>query len=158
MGLTFDDDQAAAVLGALGLDAGTADVELVTATIRDAATASIAEGAAPSAVAAAARRHGLEAIDTDTLAALRRDATEGRQVKAAAARKAVEDAVEDAIAKGKITLARRKHWVELITADPGMGEVLASVPNETAVPLTAIGHGIDSEGPAGSAAAGEWFN
>jgi hypothetical protein len=91
------------------------------------------------------------------MAALRRDATEGRQIKAAAERKAVEDSVSDAIAKGKITFARGKHWVSLITADPGMAEVLASVPNETAVQLTEIGHGVSSE-DGQHAEAAEWFS
>lgn len=145
MALTFDDTQAAALLEALGLPADTTDIDTTLATVRDAATASTAEGAQPSAIAAAARRNGLEVLDGDTIAALRRDAAEGRQLKAAAARKRVEDAVDEAVSKGKITLARRKHWVDLITADPGMGEVLASVPNETAVPLTEVGHGVGRE-------------
>jgi hypothetical protein len=33
--------------------------------------------------------------------------------------------------------------VTLIKARPGMAEVLASVPNETAVPMTEIGHSVD---------------
>jgi hypothetical protein len=76
---------------------------------------------------------------------LRREATEGRTLKASVERQAIEASVEDAIHRGKITAARRKHWVSLIGADPGMAEVLASVPDETAVPLTEIGHGVDSE-------------
>jgi hypothetical protein len=48
--------------------------------------------------------------------------------------------VDDAIDKGKITASRRKHWVELLSADHGMHDVLASIPNETAVPLSEIGH------------------
>jgi hypothetical protein len=157
MAITFDDEQATALLELLGLPADTIDVDTILATVKDAVTASTAEGAQPSAVAAAARRNGLEVLDTDTMSALRRDATEGRQIKAAAARKAVEDAVSDAITKGKITLSRRKHWVDLITADPGMGEVLAGVPNETAVPLTEVGHAVSSEdGNHGTTP--EWFH
>jgi hypothetical protein len=52
----------------------------------------------------------------------------------------VEAAVDDAIEKGKITPGRRKHWVELLSCDPGIADVLASIPNETAVALSEIGH------------------
>lgn len=41
----------------------------------------------------------------------------------------------------------------LIQADPDMAEVLASVPNETAIPLSELGHSLE---PADSAEAG-WF-
>ncbi|WP_369815635.1 hypothetical protein [Mycobacterium sp. 852002-40037_SCH5390672] len=47
------------------------------------------------------------------------------------------------MSKGKITAARKKHWQMLIEADPGMAEVLASVPNETAVPMTELGHSLE---------------
>lgn len=156
MALMFDDDQAAALLDALGLPADTTDIDTALATVKDAVTASTAENAQPSAVAAAARRVGLELIDADTITALRRDANEGRQIKAAAARQKIEDAVADAINKGKITPARRKHWLNLIEADPGMAEVLASVPNETAVPLTEIGHGQGDEATNGPT--DTWFH
>ena len=87
----------------------------------------------------AAKRAGLEVIDNDALTALRAEAAEGRQIKAAAARQKIEASVREAITKGKITPSRRDHWINLISADPGMAEVLASVPNETAVPMTATG-------------------
>lgn len=64
---------------------------------------------------------------------------------AAAAQQRIEASVEDAVRKGKITPARRKHWVTLITADPGMAEVLASVPNETAAPMTEAGHSMNPD-------------
>ncbi|WP_156296389.1 phage protease [Mycobacterium paragordonae] len=156
MALMFDDEQAAALLDALGLPTDTTNIDTALATVKDAVTASTAETAQPSAVAAAARRVGLELIDADTITALRRDANEGRQIKAAAARQKIEDAVSEAISKGKITAARRKHWVTLIEADPAMAEVLASVPDETAVPLTEIGHGRGDE--ATDAPADAWFH
>ncbi|SBS79258.1 Mu-like prophage I protein [uncultured Mycobacterium sp.] len=148
MALTFDDTQAASLLELLGLPADTTDIDTILATVKD-AVASEPMDSKPSAVAAAAKRAGLEVIDNDTLTALRAEAIEGRQIKAAAARQKIEDTVTTAISKGKITLSRRKHWVDLITADPGMADVLASVPDETAVPLTEIGHGVDSEGGPG---------
>lgn len=99
----------------------------------------------PSTVAAAAKKAGLEVIDTATAEALRHDAAEGRKMAAAAAQQRIEASVEDAVRKGKITPARRKHWVTLITADPGMAEVLASVPNETAAPMTEAGHSMNPD-------------
>lgn len=155
MALTFDDTQSAALLKLLGLPADTTDVATILATVTDALATM--DPAKPSQVAAAAKRNGLVVVDNDTLAALRRDAAEGRTIKAAAERKRVDDIVGDAIAKGKIVVARRKHWVSLIEADPGMAEVLASVPDETAVPLTEIGHGVDGENGA-TPDAGAWFH
>lgn len=146
MALTFDDDQASALLEALGLPADTTDIATIAATVKDAATASTAEGAQPSAVAAAARRVGLGVMDTEALAALQRDAAEGRRIKAAEARQRVEAMVDAALNKGKITPARRKHWIELIEADPEMADVLARTPDETAIPLSEIGHAISDEG------------
>jgi hypothetical protein len=84
-------------------------------------------------------------------------AAEGRQIKAAAEQAKTAAAVDDAIRKGKITAGRRKHWVSLIAADPGMADVLASVPDETAVPLSEIGHGVDSEDSSALAQTAEWF-
>jgi hypothetical protein len=145
MTLTFDDEQTAALLEALGLPPDTTDPELVIDTAKDlAAQVAGMTPEQPSSVAAAAKRHGMEVIDTATAEALRRDAAEGRKIAAAAARAKVEAAVDDAVDKGKITPARRKHWVELIAADPGMAEVLATVPNETAVPISEVGHSADN--------------
>ena len=146
MALTISDDQAAALLDALGLPADTTDPQLVVDTVVDlAAQAEALDPAKQSTVAAAARRAGLEVIDADTVAALRHDAQEGRKLAAAAARTTIEAAVDDAISKGKITAARRKHWVTLIEADPEMAKVLAATPPETAVPMTEIGHGVEAD-------------
>jgi hypothetical protein len=155
MTLTFDDEQTTALLEALGLPADTDDVQLILDTVADlAAQVAGMTPEAPSSVAAAAKRHGMEVIDTATADALRADAAAGRRIAAAAAKAKVEAAVDDAIGKGKITPARRKHWVELITADPGMADVLASVPNETAVPMTELGHSTDVDDQADKPA---WF-
>jgi hypothetical protein len=136
----FDETQFAVLLALLGLPEDTDDLSLVLDTVRDAVTEPDADDAAPSAVAAAAKKHGLELLDRDTHEALKRDAAEGRRIKAAAAQAKVEAAVDDAIDKGKITPGRKKHWVSLLSADPGMETVLASIPAETAVPLSEIGH------------------
>ncbi|MCV7076980.1 hypothetical protein [Mycobacterium szulgai] len=148
MALTFDDTQSAALLEALGLPADTTDAQLVVDTVIDlAAQAAEMTPEKPSTVAAAARKAGLEVIDTATLAALREDASNGRQMAAAAKAQKIEAAVDDAIAKGKITAPRKRHWVTLCANDEAMLEVLAAVPNETAVPLTELGHstGVDKD-------------
>lgn len=147
MALTLNDGQEADLLKRLGLPEvapGESDVELVVDTINDLAhQAEALDPAKPSTVAAAAARNGMEVLDRDTAAALRRDAAEGRKIAAAAAREHVEATVGDAINKGKIMASRRNHWVTLIEADPGMADVLARTPNETAVPMTEIGHAAD---------------
>jgi hypothetical protein len=158
MAITFDDDQTAALLEALGLPADTDDVQLVVDTAIDLA-AQVAEldPSKPSTVAAAAKRAGLEVIDKDTADALRRDAANGRQMAAAAAAQKIEASVDDAVRKGKITPARRKHWITLLGADPGMADVLASIPNETAAPLSEAGHATSPEPGAELAEAADWF-
>lgn len=159
MALTFNDQQEAELLSAIGLpeaDPGETDAELVLDTIKD--LAEQPEGgtdpAKPSAIVAAAKAAGLgEIVDAATLAALRADAAEGRRLSAAAKLTQVEASVDDAIRQGKITPARRDHWVNLIQADPGMAQVLADVPPETAIPLTELGHSTEPQ----NSATTEWF-
>lgn len=159
MALTFDDTQAAVLLALLGLPEDSEDLALILDTVkdvtRDPLLPPVPDDASASQVAAAAKKHGLELLDADSLAALKRDAQEGRRVAAAAAKAKVEAAVDDAVNRGKITAARRKHWVSLIEADPGMADVLAGVPDETAVPLSEVGHSADTSRD--TADTGGWF-
>lgn len=142
--MKFTTEQIAALLTALGLPGDTDDPKLVVDTAVDlAAQIEALDPAKPSTVAAAAARNGMEVLASEDAAALRRDAAEGRRVAAAAAKAKVEASVDDAISKGKITPARRKHWVSIIEADPGMADVLASYPDEMAVPLAEVGHSAD---------------
>ncbi|MFN6549493.1 phage protease [Mycolicibacterium septicum] len=153
MALSFNDDQAADLLDTLGLPADTTDIAVALATVKDAVTA--AAPTQPSAIAAAAKQAGLEVVDSDTMAALRNDAAEGRRIQASVARQKIEDTVINAVNKGKITPARKDHWVNLITADPAMAEVLNAVPDETAVPLSEMGHGVGNED--GQPPRADWF-
>lgn len=152
--MDFTPEQVAALLTALGLPNDTDDPQLVLDTAVDLA-AQLGDPAKASTIAASAKRAGLEVLDNETVAALRRDAAEGRKIAAAAAKAKVEASVDDAVTKGKITPSRRKHWVSLIEADPGMADVLAAVPIETAVPMTEVGHSADNAGDTAEAAA--WF-
>jgi len=145
MALTFDDDQPAVLLDALGLPADTTDVQLILDTVTDlAAQAAGINPEKPSTIAAAARKAGLEVVDTDTLAALRHDAQEGRKIAAAAKAQKIEAAGDEAARRGAIAPSRRKHWIMLCTNDEGMLAELAAVPNETAVPMTEIGHSVEA--------------
>lgn len=159
MALTFNDEQEAELLKLLGLPEaapGDTDAGLVLDTIIDlAAQVEALDPTKPSTVAAAAKRNGMEVLDADTLAALKTDAAEGRKLAAAAARAKVEAAVDDAVTKGKITPARRKHWISLIEADPGMADVLAAVPAEMAVPMSEVGHSANNG--KGDLAESGWF-
>lgn len=132
MELAFNDEQAAALLEALGLAPDTADVAVILAAIADLAVAE-------NAIAAKAAGKGLTLIDADQLAALEAAAEEGRAVSAAAAKAVVDGHVDAAIREGKLPPARRDHWVKLITADASMADVLASAP--VVVPLVEIGYG-----------------
>ena len=149
----FDETQFAVLLALLGLPADTDDISLVIDTVRDAVTEPDADDQ-PSGIAAAAKKHGLEVIDASSAEALRRDAAEGRRLIAAAEQAKIEADVDAAIDKGKIAASRRKHWVSLIAADPGMADVLAAVPDETAVPLKEIGHATEGQDLAEAAT---WF-
>jgi hypothetical protein len=154
--MEFTPEQIAALLAALGLPADTTDAQLVVDTATDlAAQVAGMTPEQPSSVAAAAKRHGMEVIDTATADAMRRDAAEGRKIAAAAAKAKVEAAVDKAVNRGAITASRRGHWISVIEADPAMEQVRARVPDELAVPLSEMGHSADTTGDLADAA--NWF-
>lgn len=128
---------------ALGLPED-ADADTVVATVEDVVTTPDLDPAKASTVAAAA---GLTVVDPVSLAALQADAQRGRELIVEAARRDVEGEVEKAVRRGAITPARAPHWVTLCAADPEMRKTLAAMPDEMAVPMSAIGHGISDDGP-----------
>lgn len=153
--LAFDDAQQATLFDLLGIPPDTElEVDALLEVLDDALDPDNDEDPQPSKVAAIANRLGLDVVDTDSLAALRRDAEQGRRLTAQLARTKVENLVDDAIRRGKITVARRKHWVDLVGADPAMADVLNNIEDETAVPLTEVGHSID---PDEDTTATTWF-
>jgi hypothetical protein len=155
MALTFDDTQAAALLESLGLPPETTDIDLILATVADLAAQAAAmnpESRPPWPQRPA--RPASRSIDTQTLAALRTDAAEARQLAAAAKQQKIEAAVDEALRLGKIPPSRRKHWITLCTNDEDMLAELAAVPNETAVPMTELGHSVDVDENADKPA---WF-
>lgn len=98
---------------------------------------------------AAAAKAGLVLMDPARVAKLESDAAAGalaRQTQVAEAHAKVVDA---AVAKGKITAPRRDHFLALMKADPeGTTALLDSIPAETAVPLTEVGHGTEAQASA----------
>lgn len=149
MALTFDDTQSAQLLQLIGLPEDTTDLDTIHAAVADMAKADGGDAVA------AAKRAGLATIDPDSLVQLRADAQRGRDLAAAAAKHEVEQTVESAIKAGKIPVARRGHWITLITNDKGMGEVLASMPDDL-IPMNEIGHNHPGEDE-GLAERADWF-
>jgi hypothetical protein len=156
MALTFDDKQAAELLETLGLPTNTTDIAVALATAKDAVANGGPADLQPSAIVAAAKAAGLEAMDVATAEALRAEAAEGRQIKATVARQRIEETVTNAVQKGKITPARKDHWINLLTADPGMGEMLNNLPDEMAVPFNEIGHSVSNEDGSPNIPADQW--
>lgn len=98
----------------------------------------------PETVTQTAARMGLTVVDNSVLEQLRADATAGRQASERQEREDRERVVDDAITRGKITAARREHWLNAIKADPAMVETLNGLPDELAVPMNEIGYsGVD---------------
>ncbi len=138
MALTFDDDPAAQLLQVLGLPDDTTDPDLILATVTDMAKADGGDAVA------AAKRAGLATIDPDSLVQLRADAQRGRDLTIAAAKAEVEEIVTKAIQAGKIPVARRGHWTNLITNDKALADVLAAMPDDL-IPMTEMGHSLVAE-------------
>jgi hypothetical protein len=153
MALTFTDEQAKNLLALLGLPADTSDIDTILATVQDLADTS--QGA-PDQVAAA-RAAGLVTIDPTSLASLQAEATEGRTLKAAAARQEVEIEVDSAVRAGKIPPARREHWVGLVAADAELGKVLASMPANV-IPVQELGHGGEPDADNDLTERADWFH
>lgn len=133
-----------ASLQKLGLDA-EADADAINAAIASwpttATEASADAEATPEQIAAAAKKHGLVLLDEDVVAGLRADAAAGREARDR--QQAEDDArvVDTAISKGKITPARREHFLASMKADrEGTTNLLEKTLQESAIPLTAMGH------------------
>lgn len=92
-------------------------------------------------VAASAKKLGLTVLDEETAAKLTADASAGREAMAHITAQKHTAVVSSAIDDGKIPPARRTHYMGLMERDPkGTEEFLASLPKETSVPLTEMGH------------------
>lgn len=152
-----------AILDALGLPENASDEDVI---------AKIAEGDKPddksddkaddkpadkvdegeiTELAAAAAKHGLTVIDPGTLAEMQRNSSLGAKAHATMETQRITASVDAAISLGKIPSARRDHFVALMRADEvGTTQLLASIPAETAVPLTELGHSLEPQALAGA--------
>ena len=93
-----------------------------------------------AAATAYAEANGLRLVDATKFDEIETELADHRA--AAAARTVADQAavVENAITKGRITPARREHFVALMAADPeGTTALLDSLPDETAVPIAEAG-------------------
>lgn len=147
------DDQLTALREALGL-AEDADIDAIVTSVEELATAPAAaastepagDTAAASARLAAA---GVVTIDGEVLASLESRASRGDAAAARQEREDRERVVDTALSEGKITPARRAHYLALMSADPqGTTELLSGLPKELAVPLSEVGHGQNAEASA----------
>ncbi|QAY16059.1 capsid maturation protease [Arthrobacter phage Elesar] len=97
------------------------------------------EPAAPAAPAP-----GTVVLDEDQYNSLRNDAAAGREARQQQLATARENLVDAAVNDGRISPARREHWINSLEADPGAAEVLASL-EKGLIPLAAAGYtgGVD---------------
>lgn len=136
----FNDQQLTSLRQSLGV-ADDADGDVIVAALEEA----LQEQAADEQPAAATTvPEGMALVDADTLAALREDATAGREARneqqAARRRGLVQAAVRD----GRIPLAKSEGWEKALAADPSMEDTLAAL-EPGLVPLDEVGHA--GEGP-----------
>lgn len=87
---------------------------------------------------------GVVAVDAEQYAQMQADAAAGREARDAQLAEDRRRTVDAAVADGRIPPSRREHWLAQLEADPGAGQVLASLKPGT-VPVTAAGYtgGVD---------------
>jgi hypothetical protein len=129
----------------------------VVASVQDLVNVEQASAGAPSAIVAAARSRGLEVLDSDAVAVLKRDAAEGRKIVAKAAQDRREGIWAAALARGAVSRVRRQHWFDLMASDAEYERILANAPANAADPGSELGHGVDGDyGHGGGYQPGAW--
>lgn len=123
--------------------------EDTTTTEDDSAEAGAGTAVDGKELVAAAAKAGLVLMDPARVAKLESDAAAGALARQTQVAEAHAQVVDAAVAKGKITAPRRDHFLALMKADPeGTTALLDSIPAETAVPLTEVGHGTEAQASA----------
>ena len=153
--ITFTTEQATELVDLLGLDPATTPADLpatIIDEIRGLTEAEAGQAGNADAVAASARRIGLEAIDSGVLANLRADAAEAEKLRIAATEKDIDDLLAQAVSRGKIASSRREHWRLMLRRDPAARADLQSIPDNT-IPMVAKGY----DGNTDSDKKPEWF-
>ncbi|MDH6199192.1 hypothetical protein M2272_005860 [Mycobacterium frederiksbergense] len=137
LGISADaDDEAVLTAFTEALAANSAD-----STEGGAEAAPEVSEATPEQIAAAAQRFGLTVLDSEVASRLTADAAAGREARDRQQREDDAKVVDSAIGKGKITPARREHFLAMMSADrEGTTTLLEKTLQESAVPLTELGH------------------
>ena len=95
-----------------------------------------------AAITAFAEANGLRVVDAEKFGSMEAELVEHRAAVAEREKADRAAVVDAAISAGKVTPARREHFVALMDADPeGTAELLDSLPAELAVPTAEIGTG-----------------
>ncbi|OYC97217.1 head maturation protease, ClpP-related [Microbacterium sp. Yaish 1] len=94
--------------------------------------------AAPAPTPTAALPEGVVAVEATQLEQMRADAQAGREARDAQLAAARAATVDAAVADGRISPARRDHWVAALAADPGSAEILAGL-EKGLIPVDLVG-------------------
>lgn len=94
--------------------------------------------AAPAPTPTAALPEGVVAVEATQLEQMRADAKAGREARDAQIAAARAATVDAAVADGRISPARRDHWVAALAADPGSAEILAGL-EKGLIPVDLVG-------------------
>ncbi|OHU48115.1 head maturation protease, ClpP-related [Mycobacteroides chelonae] len=141
------------VLAALDKLAGTEQESSETDDDTDTDTAPDEQAvSAGKELAEAVAKAGLVLMDPAQVTKLQTDAAAGAKARETQIAEAHAKVVDAAIGAGKITAPRREHFLTLMKADSeGTTALLDSIPAETAVPLTEVGHGTEAQASAATA-------
>lgn len=135
----------------LGLDAAADEAAVDAAITALAETAAEGGEAAPEPTAeqlpAVAAKHGLTVVDKTVLDQLVAQARDGAEARAQQIREQDDATIRDALTSGRITPASEQVWRKNLADNrEGTRSLLATLPANTALAVTAVGHGVDTEG------------
>lgn len=139
--MTFSSEQLNTMRQDLGL-AETADEATIVAALSEALNE---RAEAPVAPTATAVPEGMSLIETDVLAELRSGAADGRAARTEQVNARRDGLIAAAVATGRISPARREHWVAQFTADfEGAEQTLAAL-EPGLIPVVELGHAVVPE-------------
>lgn len=126
---TTQEDSMSALTDGIRERLGITDPEITDEQMLAALDEALAERAdEPGATSNNAVPEGMILIDEATLSTLRADASAGRQAHDQQVAQHREQVVDAAINSGRIPPARRDHWIAQMTADPGVEQIIAQMP------------------------------
>lgn len=139
--VAFSTEQITNLRATLGLPE-TADEAAIVAAVSAVVEDTLEEQpVTPPAAATASVPEGMALVEADVLADLRAGAEAGRAAAETLRVQARDQAITDAVRAGKITPARRDHWVAAYDADAeGTAALLASLAPGLHVPTEEAGH------------------